>query len=287
MKSETQSISNAINVCSKNWQLSAVKQLSHEAVTQNYVAKAYSALLAKEVVLKIVWAKTNEFEALRYFRGPACVQLLDYNVEHNALLLEYIRPGTSLKQFFPDRDDFAIEVTASIIKALHQNKEIPKSHHFKTIDQWLNTLYTHTSIAIPKNLLYKAQELGVQLLQKAQPRYVLHGDLHHENILQKDSHWVAIDPKGVIGPLEYELGRFIMNPMPNLLNHPSVVTIIKNRVNRFSQLFEIEKRRIKDWTFVQAVLSVCWAEQDKDQSSFNYFLNFATLLKIYDKKVPS
>ena len=42
---------------------------------------------------------------------------------------------------------------------------------------------------------------------------LLHGDLQHYNVLlDKDRGWVAIDPKGVVGELEYEVGALLRNP---------------------------------------------------------------------------
>lgn len=48
---------------------------------------------------------------------------------------------------------------------------------------------------------------------------LLHGDLHHYNVLSDVRRgWLAIDPKGVIGEVEYEAGAIFRNPneMPDL-----------------------------------------------------------------------
>ena len=42
---------------------------------------------------------------------------------------------------------------------------------------------------------------------------LIHGDLHHYNILLSKDSWLAIDPKGVIGPAAYEVGPLLMNPL--------------------------------------------------------------------------
>jgi streptomycin 6-kinase len=41
--------------------------------------------------------------------------------------------------------------------------------------------------------------------------------LHHYNVLFdiESAVWVAIDPKGVVGELEYEVGAIIRNPVEN------------------------------------------------------------------------
>ena len=42
---------------------------------------------------------------------------------------------------------------------------------------------------------------------------LLHGDLQHYNILfDTNRGWLAIDPKGVVGEVEYEIGAVLRNP---------------------------------------------------------------------------
>ncbi len=52
------------------------------------------------------------------------------------------------------------------------------------------------------------------LMRDAEPQLLLHGDLHHWNILDDASRgWMAIDPKGVIGASCLDVGWFICNAM--------------------------------------------------------------------------
>src|SRR5207244_1723119 len=64
-------------------------------------------------------------------------------------------------------------------------------------------------------------------------RQLLHGDLHHYNVLfDARRGWLAIDPKGVVGELEYEVGAALRNPYeaPELFLEPST---IERRVEQF------------------------------------------------------
>ena len=267
-----------VNDISSKWQLSNLRTLVPLSLTNNYVAVAYSAIYKTDVVLKVLLANTHEPEALMLLNGDICVKLLDYDPATKCMLLEYITPGTTLKPFFPEEDYKAIEIAADVIKNLHEKNLIPqaKRDDFKTVNQWLDLLYTFKSKKIPEWLLEKAKLLATKLLSMPQELYLLHGDLHHENIILKSTNsWIVIDPKGVIGPLEYEVGRFLMNPMPDLLKQPNAKEIIRNRINKFSEIFGFEKQRLIDWAFAQAILSVCWAEQGENEKSFNYFMKFA------------
>ena len=91
---------------------------------------------------------------------------------------------------------------------------------------------------------------------------LLHGDLHHDNILQNGHDWIAIDPKGVVGTSDYEVAAFIRNPIPELLTLVDPKSIIHDRISAFSTTLGIPQERILDWCFVQSVLSWIWAIED-------------------------
>ena len=110
------------------------------------------------------------------------------------------------------------------------------------------------------------------------PDVLLHGDLHHYNVLQKGDAWVIIDPKGVIGETAYEVAAFIRNPIPELLRENNAIDIIENRMEAFSHNCNIPKARIADWCFVQAVLSWVWALEDGCDTSY-----FEQLTKVFNK----
>lgn len=110
--------------------------------------------------------------------------------------------------------------------------------------------------------LQKAREIRDKLLKTAEPNVLLHGDLHHDNILQNGSDWVVIDPKGVIGESAYEVAAFIRNPMSELLTHNDAPNILLNRIARFAEALELPSQRILDWCFVQAVLAWVWSIED-------------------------
>ncbi|MFM8454055.1 MAG: aminoglycoside phosphotransferase family protein, partial [Gammaproteobacteria bacterium] len=169
----------------------------------------------------------REAAALMAFEGFGVVQIFSENA--GLLLLECAVPGVSLKSYFPEKDDEAINITANVIKRLHQ-VPIPSPHQFPHVKDWLAVL--DSDLKIPAQTLQKARELRDQLLKTAEPDVLLHGDLHHDNILQNGNDWVVIDPKGVIGESAYEVAAFIRNPMPELMHHADAPNIIHNRITR-------------------------------------------------------
>lgn len=209
----------------------------------------------------------QEAAALKAFSGFGVVEVLEE--KQGMLLMTRATPGTSLKTYFPSRDNEAIHIICELIKRLHQ-APLPPENTFPHIRDWLQILDQEWNI--PIHYLNKARVLRNQLLETSVPSVLLHGDLHHDNILQNSKEWIVIDPKGVIGEPAYEVAAFIRNPISELLESENAVNIIKNRISTFSDILGFDTKRIQDWCFVQALLAWAWALEDGMDS--DYFKRF-------------
>ena len=211
--------------------------------------------------------------------------------DNGILLLERAMPGMSLKSYFlkchsraggnlvldprfHGDDNESTEIACGVMQKLHQ-ANIPSVHNFPHIKDWLTAL--DKDWPIPNYYLQKARKLRDSLTQNAGPDVLLHGDLHHDNILQNGEDWLVIDTKGVIGEPAYEIAAFIRNPIPELLNHADAPNIIHNRVTRFAELLELPSQRILD-CFVESVLSWIWNIQDNLDTEY-----FIKLTKIFNE----
>ncbi len=281
LKLKNRAMKTKIKYFSDRWQLTNLQILNISDYTGNYVAKAFSTMYDRNVVLKISRsskALAEEQKALTYFDGNGCVRLLDYDLKQAALLLEWIEPGTQLKSLFFDNQEQAVTIAASVIKQLHQQPLSEKTHSFKTIGDWLKLLENFKSISIPQHLLIQAHELAQKLLKTQSQVYVLHGDLHYENILQNNGSWIAIDPQGIVGELACEFSTLVRNPIPELVLQKNPLTIMTHTINMLSSIFQIDQHRIFEWSFVKTVLSACWAEQDNYQTHKEMYIQIAQLL---------
>ena len=274
----------------QQWQLSNIRSFTHCAMTNNYVIIAYSDQYQADVVLKIGPKSVidREIQALQYFQGDGCVKVLQfdqqYSVENSALLLEYVQPGNSLKDLFLyGQEEKTIEIFADVVKKIHLNSDqnLDRRIHsnIQTAVQRMNLLHTFQS----KNknliaLLPQAAKLADKLIATQGKQHLLHGDLHHENILQSDDSWLMIDPQGVVAELEFEVGAFIRNPLFELLDQSNLEQLMLYRFERLSQLLNLDKQRMIDWCFVQTVLSACFCEENDNERGQNYFLTVAQLI---------
>lgn len=243
-------------------------------LTYNYVLSGFQG--DNPIILKLGLDSeglAREAFALKCFAGYGAVKVL--SEDDGMLLLERAVHGTSVKSCFPDKEQESIEITCGVIKKLHQ-ANIPMTYNFPHIKDWLMAL--DKDLNIPNEYLKKARNLRDQLLKTADANVLLHGDLHHDNILQNADGWLVIDPKGVIGEPAYEVATFIRNPIPELLNHTDAPNIVLNRITRFSEDLKLSERRIIDWCFVQAVLAWVWALEDGCDISY-----FEQMIKVINK----
>lgn len=266
------------------WQLKQIKHFDN--LSFNYVAHAYSDLFTRPVVLKIGAPHPtfiNELKALEFYNGNGAVKLLAQDGAKYAILLERISPGITARGLFPTQDDRAVEYACDIMQKLHVkpiNKPSPLSldklgigrdewdhsasdFYFKTINDWFTLFDT---LVIPSDLqpqVNKARQFVQELAKTPQPHYLLHGDLHHDNILiDALGNGIAIDPKGVVGEQAYEVGAFMCNPA-ELCEQPDVPALLARRLDQFSRLLNIDRQRLAKACYVRITLSACWTVQDK------------------------
>src|SRR5262245_33447705 len=218
----------------------------------------------RPVVLKIVKHGGDEWTSgavLEAFDGNGVVRVLDH--AGGALLLERLSPGTPLTRLVVSGDDHgATAILADVMRRM--SPRLPPTGA-ATVEEWGKAFARHATghdSSIPQPLLAEAERLYASLCRSQSRIRLLHGDLHHDNILHDTGRgWVAIDPKGVVGELEYETGAALRNP----LGHPGVFTdpsVIARRADQLAQALELDAGRILGWAFAQAVLSAIWTVED-------------------------
>lgn len=104
---------------------------------------------------------------------------------------------------------------------------------------------------------------------------VLHGDLHHGNILSAERQpWLAIDPKGVTGEPAYETGALLRNPYPDLLQAPEPERILSRRADQLAGQLDFDRQRIVAWALAQCVLAG-WFQFEDHGSGWEWWMSCA------------
>jgi streptomycin 6-kinase len=207
------------------------------------------------------------------------VRVLEADVERGALLLERLTPGTPLSEV--EDDASAMSIAAGVMRRLH--RPLPERHPFPSIATLaadldaLRPMFGARAGPIPVRLVDEAKALFADLIASQGDVVLLHGDLHHDNILrsQRDD-WLAIDPKGVAGERAYETGALLRNPAA-LLRQPAPERILARRIDQLSSELDLNRQRVRGWALAQAVLAAAWGVQDTGEP-WAQGLAFAELL---------
>jgi streptomycin 6-kinase len=215
------------------------------------------------VVLKVVRRPGDEWrsgEILDAFDGKGVVRVYEY-VE-GALLLERLRPGNSLVDIaLNGGDDEATEILADVIQKMSPRQLVNGP---VAVEDWAKGFERYSASGddqIPKSLLEKGYRVYLELCGSQSSRRLLHGDLHHYNVLfDSDRGWLAIDPKGVVGEIEYEVGAVLRNPYER--PQFAQLSTVERRLKRLASRLNLDFKRALAWSFAQGVLSAIWGVED-------------------------
>lgn len=210
------------------------------------------------VVLK--WNSTgqveSEYQMLSRLQGRGCCKVYWYDRDQGLLLEERILPGTVLRE---ERSlEKRVEVLASVFREIH----LPQQEGETYLD-WLNKAYAFCEFqnvsAELLRLSAQARDICGELFDQYPERVLLHGDLHHDNLLLRaDGSYAVIDPKGIIGPEILDLPRFLLNEV-DMSDDPAHMERVIELVSRSCGYPEEDLRKA---LFMEAVLAAVWCVED-------------------------
>ncbi|HEU0178483.1 MAG TPA: aminoglycoside phosphotransferase family protein [Blastocatellia bacterium] len=225
------------------------------------------------VVLKVARQPGDEWRCgavMDEFGGRGMARV--YERIEGAALIERLKPGASLASVaLNDRDEEATEILADVIDRMSRPRESSDDtsrealKEFVSAQDWGKGFERYLASGdhqIPTRLVEQARQLYFDLCASQRGVRLLHGDLQHYNVLfDSDRGWLAIDPKGVIGEVEYEIGASLRNPYEKPEMFASAETV-ERRLRCFKAKLGLNSDRALAWGFAQAVLSAIWSVED-------------------------
>jgi streptomycin 6-kinase len=199
----------------------------------------------------------TELESLRLYDGAGAVRLLDADEAAGAMLLERAVPGTAL----PDGPG-AEAVVAQVMARLH--RPVAGPHRFPTVADWGRRAFSGHRARyggpgpLPAALLGSAERTLAE--PPAVPR-LLHGDLHHTNILaSRRAGWLAVDPKGVVGEPAFDTYAFLHNPVGVAITAAAQ----RRRADALADALGLDRAHVRRWAVAGIMLSIVWTLEARD-----------------------
>lgn len=218
------------------------------------------------LMLKLIAPDGDEQQScnvLRHYEGQGAVRVFEHHLD--AFVMERANPGTNLSDFRTQHGDVAATCAAAgLVKTLHQASAPSKAHdlpHLSTLRGAFAAIPPTAQPVLPSPVILFAETLFDRLIASTTRPLVLHGDLHHENMLFDECRgWLVIDPKGYVGDPVYDCAALFKNPLCDA--GVAEKACILSRAQLFADHLEYPYERILQWAFVHCVLSVIWSLQD-------------------------
>jgi streptomycin 6-kinase len=219
-------------------------------------------------ILKLAFEKEERLGGvlMTWWDGDGAARVLACDAD--ALLLERATGCASLADMARGgRDDEASRILCAVAARLHapRAKPLPK---LTPLAHWFRAL--EPAAAKHGGILPRCLQTARSLL--ADPREVcaLHGDLHHDNVLDFGARgWLAIDPKHLVGERTFDFANIFTNP--DLADPTRPVATDPGRFARRLEVVieaaQLDRDRLLRWIIAWTGLSAAWFLGDGDPNA--------------------
>ncbi|MET3575930.1 aminoglycoside phosphotransferase family protein [Bhargavaea ullalensis] len=205
----------------------------------------------------------REILATESYRGNGCAALIRSVPEDGVQLLERIRPGAMLSTVSDEAE--AARAFCGVWKRLR--RPLPATTEFPSVaSMWEEASRSYRRMhpvggPVPEEKIRLAGSCFAAVEASCAGRGLLHGDLHHQNILLNDrGGWTAIDPHGYSGDPAYDLAPFLYNE----LEHKPVEELLALRTGILLDELQMSRKRLLQAALAMTVMSACWHAEEEN-----------------------
>lgn len=214
----------------------------------------------KKAMLKIPFEK-EEIRSLPLLKwwnqhGEGAVKV--FRFDHQAILMERLQndPSGLIKWVKEGKDAQATSILCEVIASLHacSTTTVVMPAGIVTLKPWFKDLFQMAEQY--GGILIQSAEAASALLENPESPVLLHGDLHHENVLQSaQGKWLAIDPHGLYGERGFDYANIFCNP-----ENQTAIAIqqFPERLAIVARESGIDKHRLLRWILAWSGLSASW-----------------------------
>jgi streptomycin 6-kinase len=203
--------------------------------------------------------------------------------EEDALLMARAEDLSSLLDMaLTGRDDEASRIICNVVAQIHAPRLrpppalIPLAEWFQALRLAVTKYHGCRGYQGDYGYIFPAcAAIADRLLQAPQDVVVLHGDIHHRNILDFGNRgWLAIDPKHIVGERGFDYANLFCNPELETVRAPGRMV---RQLQVVAEAAGLERARLLQWIVAYAGLSAAWFLEDGDTESAQGDLAIAAL----------
>lgn len=230
-------------------------------------------------MLKVALDAEEKFGGLlmAYWDGDGAAKVLEQ--KGDALLLERAEGTISLADLARNgRDDEATRIICATVAKLHAPRARPLPE-LVPLRQWFQDL--EPAAATHGGQFATSAEVARELLRDQQEIVVLHGDVHHDNILDfGDRGWLAIDPKRITGDRNFDYANIFCNPDLADPTRPVAAKHFGRRLEIISEVAGLDRRRLIEWVVAWTGLSAAWFISDGGSPETDFAIGALALAEL-------
>lgn len=259
-------IGHKLSAAADRWKLEEVSCL-YEKETR----AVYSAYTKEwgSVIVKINEDKKelkSGYELLQALNGAGCCRAYALDAGDGVAVLEQIFPGHTLRA--EQNPQKRVEAFCEVFRKIHGTGLNGREHD--TYMDWLERAKQYcgnsSAAAEVRKKIQRAYQIGKELFEKYPERVLLHGDLHHDNILLGGRGYCMIDPKGVIGPPIFDIPRFLLNEF-DYVSEEETKAHIKMIIGLLAQKTGYEEADMERLLFMEGMLDMVWCMEDGEYTA--------------------
>ena len=203
-----------------------------------------------------------EAKYLRTLDGAGAVRLLAEDREMRALLIERALPGDSLVECFANDPAAAVAPAIEVLRMILRQPPASMTD-VQSLDTWFNNFRRCGDTDFPGDRAEKAFEIYERLSKQTGRAYYLHGDFHLGNIVRSHrAPFLAIDPKGLVGHVGYDIAVFLVNLFRWQEKNANVEELLAWAVRQFADAFTLTETEVREWTYAYMVIGAWWNFED-------------------------
>lgn len=255
-----ESLEQTVETYLQKWELTSEGPVDN--LSYNYVLKVTDSNRTP-LILKLGvpnFDTRNEMVTLQVYGGDGCAKLVKSDPENGVMLLERLVPGRMLSA---ESDEMVVlEKFIKVWKVIR--RPVPDGTATPSLTRWFEGLTRYRNAGegpISLEHVQLAEEFFQQIMETSEGPQLLHGDLHHENILYSEQKgWMAIDPKGVAGDSYFDVISFLIN---QLESKPDRKSTLRLRVDTISEQMGLDRGRLLKAAIALGTLYACWGVEDQ------------------------
>lgn len=210
-------------------------------------------------VLKVFTALGKQFESqsMRFLHGAqgrGSIKILQSSAD--ALLLEHASSAKLSDLVKAGENKEATHIICDTLDQLHS--ETNRWNGLANLEEHFKSLFERAKHHGAGPVFKRAAAIATELITSEQNKFVLHGDVHHTNILKSaDRGWLAIDPQPLFGERTYDVANTFFNPD----DCPEIVESADRMLEMaeiYSQRLKVDRMRILKFAYAHGGLSMSW-----------------------------